>query len=181
MSWTRGIPAALAVCVTLSAGSVSCGTSDARETGKGERPAAAGRLLDETDGQGRRFREVDGEHVPRIGIEVQPEDDGGWDVRLSLRGFRLSPPGARQRAAPGRGLALLYVDDRLVTRLHTPEHRLPAVARGTHRVTARLCADDGTLWAVDGRPVESTAAITVSEPAPAPAAGVREEGPGPRG
>lgn len=180
MSWTRGIPAALAVCVTLSAGSVSCGTSDARGAGKGETPAV-GRLLDRTDGQGRRFREVDGDHAPRVGIEVQPEDDGGWDVRLRLRGFRLSPPGARRRAAPGRGLALLYVDDRLVTRLHTPGHRLPAVARGTHHVTARLCADDGTVWAVGGRPVESTADITVSAPAPSRGAGGGGTGPGPRG
>lgn len=177
MSWTRGIPAVLAVWVTLAAGPVSCGTSDARGTENGKSPAGAGRLLDETDEQGRRLREIDGEHAPRVGIEVQPEDDGGWDVRLSLRGFRLSPPGTPQRATPGRGLARLYVDDRLVTRLHTPEHRLPAVPRGTHRVTARLYADDGTVWAVDGRPVESTADITVSEPAPRD----RRAGAGPRG
>ncbi|MEU5363559.1 hypothetical protein ABZ354_08710 [Streptomyces sp. NPDC005925] len=179
MSWTRGIPAALAVCVTLAAGPVSCGTSGARETGNGESPAAAGRLLDETDEQGRRLREVGGEHAPRIGIEVQPEDDGGWDIRLSLRGFSLSPPGTRQRASPGRGLAQLYVDDRLVTRLHRPEHRLPAVPRGTHHITARLYADDGTVWAVDGKPVESTADITVSGTGPAPTG--REAGAGPRG
>src|SRR5690606_40819865 len=39
-----------------------------------------------------------------------------------------------------------------------------SVPRGTHRVTARLYADDGSVWAVDGEPVESTADVTVSEP-----------------
>ncbi|MDG9718112.1 hypothetical protein [Streptomyces sp. DH24] len=178
MSWTRGILAVLAVCVTLSAGSAGCGSGDARETGNGESPAAVGRLLDETDEEGRRYREIGGEHAPRIGIEVQPEDDGSWDVRLRLRDFRLSPPGERARAVPGQGLAHLYVDGRLVTRLHTREHRLPAVPRGTHHVTARLYADDGTVWAVDGEPVESTAAITVSRPGPAPGARGADAGPG---
>jgi hypothetical protein len=178
MSWTRGILAALAVCVTLSAGSAGCGSGDARETGNGESPAAVGRLLDETDEEGRRHREVDGKHAPDVGIEVQP-DDGSWDVRLTLRDFRLSPPGTRARAAPGQGVAHLYVDDRLVTRLRTPEHRLPAVPRGTHRVTARLYADDGTVWVVDGEPVESTADVTVSEPGPT--SGVHGVGGGPEG
>ncbi|ELS52032.1 putative Secreted protein [Streptomyces viridochromogenes Tue57] len=56
------------------------------------------------------------------------------------------------------------MDGRLVTRLRTPVHRIPAelVPRGTHRVTVRLHADDGTVWAVDGEPVEGTADITAS-------------------
>ena len=33
---------------------------------------------------------------------------------------------------------------------------------GTHTVTARLHADDGTVWVVDGEPVESAADITAS-------------------
>ncbi|MEV6961618.1 hypothetical protein AB0M97_20930 [Streptomyces sp. NPDC051207] len=178
MSWTRGILAALAVCVTLSAGSAGCGSGDAGETGSGESPAAAGRLLEETDEGGRRYREVDAEGAPRVRVEVQPDEDGSWDVRLTLRDFRLSPPGTRARPVPGQGFAHLYMDGRLVARLRTPEHRLPAVPRGTHQVTARLYADDGTVWAVDGEPVESTADITVSQPRPAP--GAREAGTGPR-
>jgi hypothetical protein len=179
MSWTRGILAALAVCVTLSAGSAGCGSGDARETENRGSPAVAGRLLEETDEEGRRYREVDEGDAPRVGIEVQPDEDGSWDVRLTLRGFRLSPPGARERAVPGQGVAHLYVDGRLVTRLRAPEYRLPAVPRGTHQVTARLYADDGTVWAVDGEPVESTADITVSRPGPA--TGVRGTGTGPQG
>lgn len=171
MAWTRGILAVLAVCVTLSAGSVGCGVGDARETGnragKGESPTAVGRLLDETDEEGRHYREVDEQNAPAVGIEVQPESDGSWGVRLALSGFRLSPPGTHARAAPGQGIARIYVDDRLVARLRTPEYRLAAVPRGTHQVTARLYADDGTVWAAAGKPVECTADLTVSEPASA--------------
>jgi hypothetical protein len=65
----------------------------------------------------------------------------------------------------GQGFAYLFVDHHLVTRLRGPSYRLPAelVPRGTHHVTARLYADDGTVWAVDGKAVESTADITASE------------------
>ncbi|MEU4656605.1 hypothetical protein AB0G32_22120 [Streptomyces sp. NPDC023723] len=167
MSWTRSSFAALAVCVLLLTGSVSCGTSGKDGPDRPVATASAGRLLDDTDEDGRRLREVDREHAPEVGIEVQPEADGDWRVRLTVRSFRFSPAGTPATAAAGRGLAYLYVDGELVSRLRTPGHRLAArlVPRGTHHVTARLYADDGTVWAVDGKPVENTADITASDPA----------------
>ncbi|NEY35970.1 hypothetical protein GTU99_28080, partial [Streptomyces sp. PRKS01-65] len=176
MSWTRRPRAVLAVCVLLLAGPAGCGTGDAREPGRERREAPAasvGELLDATDEEGRRYREVAAGHAPEVGIEVQPGTGGDWDIRLSVRDFRFSPPGTRAEARPGRGLAYLYLDGGLVTRLRGPGHRLAArlVPRGTHHVTVRLHADDGTVWAVAGRPVENTADITVSGPGATGAAG----------
>ncbi|WP_203227168.1 hypothetical protein [Streptomyces cyaneogriseus] len=186
MSWTRRSRAVLAVCVLLLAGPAGCGAGDAREParGRGTVPAApVGELLDDTDAEGRRYREVAAEHAPEVGVEVQPGTGGDWEIRLSVRNFRFSPPGTRAEARPGRGLAYLYLDDGLVTRLRGPGHRLAArlVPRGTHHVTARLHADDGTVWAVAGEPVENTADITVSGPRPTAAEGPTAsaaEGPG---
>ncbi|MFF5481167.1 hypothetical protein ACFY5C_28120 [Streptomyces sp. NPDC012935] len=179
MSWTRTLLAALAVCVLLLTGSAGCGSGDARQQGADAvSPSPVGKVLDDTDAQGQHYRAVDKGDAPEVGIEVQPDPDGGdrgWDVRLTVRNFRFSPAGAPERAVAGRGLAYLYIDDRLVARLRGPGHRLPAelVPRGTHQVTVRLYADDGTVWAVDDDPVESTADITASEaeatPTPAPA------------
>ncbi|WP_369168219.1 hypothetical protein AB5J49_10145 [Streptomyces sp. R28] len=181
MSWTRRLLAALAVCVLLVTGSAGCGSSDARgRTESGASPSPVGKVLDDIDGDGRHYREVDEGSAPEVDIEVQPDPDsggggtsrssetgsgGGWGVRLTLRGFRFSPPGAKAQAVAGRGLAYLFVDGRLVTRLRTPGYRLAAglVPRGTHKVTVRLYADDGTVWAVSGAPVESAADITASE------------------
>ncbi|WP_328428774.1 hypothetical protein [Streptomyces sp. NBC_00443] len=179
MSWTRTLLAALAVCVLLVTGSAGCGSDDARQQGAdGVSPSPVGKVLDDTDEQGRHYREVDKGDAPEVGIEVQPDPDvgdRGWDVRLTVRNFRFSPAGTPERVVAGRGLAYLYVDDRLVARLRSPGHRLPAelVPRGTHQVTVRLYADDGTVWAVGDEPVESAADITASEaettvtPAPA--------------
>ncbi|WP_320782903.1 hypothetical protein [Streptomyces sp. CRN 30] len=166
MAWTRRRTAALAVCVLLLTGSAGCGSGGGDGPGRSATTASAGRLLDDTDEDGRRLRQVDAEGAPEVGIEVQPEAGAEWDVTLTVRNFRFSPAGTRTEAVGGRGLAYLYVDGELVSRLRAPEYRLAAalVPRGTHHVTVRLYADDATVWAVDGEPVESTADITASEP-----------------
>ncbi|MGW3955031.1 hypothetical protein ACWEKM_29775 [Streptomyces sp. NPDC004752] len=95
---------------------------------------------------------------------MTPDAADGWDVRLTVRDFRFPPDGTRERARVGRGLARLFVDGEPVARLRVPRHYLaaPLLAQGTHQVTARLYADDGTVWAVHGKPVESTADVTAS-------------------
>ncbi|GAA3995405.1 hypothetical protein GCM10022384_48460 [Streptomyces marokkonensis] len=163
--------AVLAVCVLLLTGSVGCGSGDTGGTGEpeaGESATPVGRLLDATDEAGRRYREVDEEHAPEVGVEVQPDADDSWDVRLTVRDFRFSPAGTEAKAVAGRGVAHLFLDGDLLTRLRGPDHRLAAdlVPRGTHQLTVRLYADDGTVWAVDGEPVESTADITASDAEP---------------
>ncbi|MCZ9352472.1 hypothetical protein NGM36_22295 [Streptomyces mutabilis] len=168
MSWTRGVLAVLAVCVLLLTGSAGCGSSDTGEPEARDSVTPVGRLLDATDEEGRRYREVDAEQAPEVGIEVQPAGDDSWDVRLTVRDFRFSPAGTAAGAVAGRGLAHLFLDGDLITRLRGPYHRLDAalVPRGTHQLTVRLYADDGTVWAVDGKPVESTADITASDAEP---------------
>jgi hypothetical protein len=173
MSWTRGLPAALAVCVLLLTGSAGCGSSGAQgqENGKNAAsPSPVGKILDDTDEAGRHYREVKSKDAPEVGIEVQPDDDGSWDVRLTVHNFRFSPRGTKAKAVAGRGVACLFVDDRPVARLRAPAYRLAAgyLPHGTHHVTARLYADDGTVWAVHGKPVEKSADITASEPEPTP-------------
>ncbi|MFE6620899.1 hypothetical protein [Streptomyces sp. NPDC057740] len=167
MSWNRTPLAALAVCVLLLTGVMGCDSDTPDQGQNAASPSPVGKVVDATDDEGRHYREVGDGEAPEVGIEVQPDadGDGSWDVRLTVRRFRFSPADAGERAVAGRGLAYLYVDDRLVTRLRTPEYRLPAalVPRGTHQVTVRLYADDGTVWAVEDGPVQSTADITASE------------------
>ncbi len=166
----------LAVCVLLLAGSAGCGSGDPGEPEARDSATPVGRLLDTTDEEGRRYREVDGERAPEVGIEVEPENDDSWDVRLTVRRFRFSPAGTEAKAVAGRGVAHLFLDGDLLTRLRGPEYRLAAglVPRGTHQLTVRLYADDGTVWAVDGEPVESTADITASDTEPTEATGPEE-------
>lgn len=161
--------AALVSCALLGL-AAGCGDGGAHKQEAGVSASPVGRLLDDTDEKGRHYREIDEKGAPEVGIEVQPDSDDGWDVRLTIRNFRFSPNGTQPVAVAGRGTAVLYLDGCPLTRLRTAEYRLPGdlVPRGTHPLTARLYADDHTVWAVDGEPVESTADITASEPGPAP-------------
>ncbi|MFG2131118.1 hypothetical protein ACGFNV_25325 [Streptomyces sp. NPDC048751] len=171
MSWKRGFFAALAVCVLMVTGSAGCASSDAYgQAGPGE-SSPVGKLLDDTDREGHRLREVDDKGAPRVAMEVQPDADGSWDVRLTVTAFRFSPAGTAARAVAGQGIARLFVDGRPVATLRGPDHRLAAafLPHGTHHVTARLYADDDTVWAVDGESVECTADITASAAEPTPA------------
>ncbi|QNP73594.1 nuclear transport factor 2 family protein [Streptomyces roseirectus] len=169
MSWMRGLIAALVVCVLLPAGLAGCGSGAGSEQGDGKNGASTapvGKLLEHTDEAGRQYREVGAKGAPWVGVQVEPESDGSWEVRLTLRNFRFSPQGAAPMAVEGRGTARLYVDEKALAELRTPMYRIGAgyLPHGTHHVTARLYADDGTVWAVDGKAVESTADITASEP-----------------
>ncbi|MEU9184509.1 nuclear transport factor 2 family protein [Streptomyces sp. NPDC048484] len=170
MSWTRVRLISLAVCALLGAlltGATGCGSGDARE-GDEVRPSPVGKVLKNTDEEGRHYREVDKKSAPEVAIEIQPDADDGWDVRLTVHHFRFSPAGKEKTAEPGLGYALLRLDDRPLSVLRGPDHHLAGhvVPRGTHQVTVRLHADDDTVWAVDGKPVGSTADITVSDPGP---------------
>ncbi|MDH6552390.1 hypothetical protein [Streptomyces sp. SAI-041] len=168
MSWTRGLLALLAVCALVVTGSVSCGADGARKHEDGQSVSPVGKVLDDTDHEGRHYREVDKDNAPDVGIVVQPDTDDSWSVRLTVENFTFSPSTTRAKAVSGHGVAVLFVDDRPVATLRAPSYRLASayVPQGTHKVTARLYADDGTVWAVDGAPVESTADVTASEPGP---------------
>jgi hypothetical protein len=172
MSWSRGILAAFAVCALLTAGLAGCGSSDPHAQRDQKSPSPAGRLLGDVDEAGHRYREVAGADAPEIAVEVQPDPGDGWDLRLTVGHFRFSPSGTPARAVLGRGLARLLVDGHTVAGLRTTDYHLAAdlVPRGTHHVTARLYADDGTVWAVDGEPVQSTADITASQAEATPGA-----------
>ena len=178
MSWTRVFLGALSVCALLGAlllGATGCGSGDANED-DGVKPSPVGKVLKDTDEEGRHYREIDEKSAPEVAIEIQPDADGdGWDVRLTVHDFRFSPAGTRKTPEPGRGHALLRLDGRPLTFLRGPTHHIDGslVRRGTHQVAVRLHADDDTVWAVDGEPVGSTADITVSGPGPGGAAATR--------
>ncbi|MET9495984.1 hypothetical protein [Streptomyces sp. NPDC006552] len=156
--------AALLACAVLT-GLAGCG-------GDADRPRRAGTLLDRTDDEGHRYRQVRGEGAPEVAVVVQPDADParGWYLRVRVRHFRLSPAGTPAVAVRGRGYVQLSLDGHRLSRLRGAAYRLPAarLSRGTHHVTARLHADDHTVWAVEGKPVEATADLTASGAEAAP-------------
>ncbi|MFG2837375.1 hypothetical protein ACGFYE_20490 [Streptomyces zaomyceticus] len=123
------------------------GTSHQEATG------SSGTLLAARDEGGRRLRELPTADAPTVRAEARPDSEGGWNVHLTVERFRFTPESTGGAALPGRGHARLLVDGRELTRLYGPWGYVPA---GAHTLTVRLHADDHTVWAAAGAPVQTT-------------------------
>ncbi|WP_137990292.1 hypothetical protein [Streptomyces vilmorinianum] len=156
--------AGVVLAVALSA--AGCGgrptTHHKPGTSHQEATGASGTLLAAKDEAGHRLREVPAEGAPAVRVEARPDTEGGWNIHLAVERFRFTPESVGGAAIPGRGYARLLVDGKETARAYGPWHHVPPGAR---TVTVRLHADDHTAWAVAGRPVEATAALTPTTPA----------------
>ncbi|MFG2870271.1 hypothetical protein [Streptomyces sp. NPDC048338] len=144
-----------------------------------EATGSSGTLLAAKDESGHRLREVPATGAPAVRVEARPDSEGGWNIHLTVERFRFTPESVGGAAIPGRGHARLLVDGRETARLYGPWHHVPAGAR---TLTVRLHADDHTVWAVAGKPVEATlrpGAAAAPTPAPAPTAASSAPSPSP--
>nr|WP_093608842.1 hypothetical protein [Streptomyces indicus] len=159
-----------AVAVALLLTGVTAGCTDRPTThhkpgtSHKEASGSTGRLLDTKDEDGNRYREVAAEGAPSVEEFAARPGDDGWELALTVRNFRFTPDSVGGAALPGRGYARLYVDGKPAGRVYGKHHHIPEifVPDRSHRLTVRLYADDHTVWAVGGAPVEQT--ITVSHP-----------------
>ncbi|MER5963155.1 hypothetical protein [Streptomyces sp. NPDC002057] len=135
------------------------GTSHQEATG------SSGVLLPARDEGGHRLRELPAADAPTVRAEARPDSEGGWNVHLTVERFRFTPDSTGGAALPGRGHARLLVDGRETTRLYGPWGYVPAGAR---TLTVRLHADDHTVWAVAGTPVQTTLRLDGAPATPAP-------------
>ncbi|MFJ9579953.1 hypothetical protein ACIRQF_26650 [Streptomyces sp. NPDC101191] len=140
------------------------GTSHQEATG------VNGSLLTTKDGTGHRLREVPAAGAPAVRIEARPDSEGGWNVHLMVERFRFTPESTGGAALLGRGHARLLVDGHEAARAYGPWVHVPA-GTGARTLTARLLADDHTVWSVAGRPVEATVPLGAGAPSAATAPG----------
>ncbi|MFJ3768002.1 hypothetical protein ACIPQJ_26240 [Streptomyces sp. NPDC090082] len=133
------------------------GTSHQEATGD------SGTLLTARDESGHRLRELPAANAPTVRAEIRPDSEGGWNVHLTVERFQFTPESTGGAALPGRGHARLLVDGRETTRLYGPWGYVPP---GAHTLTVRLHADDHTVWAVAGAPVQATVRLDATPATP---------------
>lgn len=135
-----------------------------------EASGSSGTLLPARDESGHRLREVPAATAPTVRVEARPDTEGGWNIRLTVERFRFTPDSTGGAALPGRGHARLVSDGRETARLYGDWGHVPP---GVRTLTVRLHADDHTVWAVAGAPVQATvrlddAPATSAPPSPRP-------------
>ncbi|GGT75741.1 MULTISPECIES: cupredoxin domain-containing protein [Streptomyces] len=162
-----GVLLGAVLAVTLAAGCGGRATTH-HKPGTGHQVATGGNgtVLPATDEAGHRLREVEAPGAPAVRVEARPDSEGGWNIHLTVERFRFTPESVGGAAIPGRGYARVVTDGKEATRLYGPWHHVPP---GVRTVTVRLHADDHTVWAVAGRPVEATTALGPPGP-PSPTA-----------
>ncbi|MFD8208466.1 hypothetical protein ACFV2S_18985 [Streptomyces sp. NPDC059695] len=138
------------------------GTSHQEATG------SSGTLLAARDEGGHRLRELPAADAPTVRAEARPDSEGGWNVHLTVERFRFTPESTGGAAIPGRGHVRLLVDGRETARLYGPWGYVPP---GAHTLTVRLHADDHTVWAVAGAPVQATVRLDGTPADASPSAG----------
>ncbi|MGW6576504.1 hypothetical protein ACWGAN_30650 [Streptomyces sp. NPDC054945] len=163
----------LALALLLAGGAATgCGgratTHHKPGTSHEQASGSVGTLLTATDASGHRLREVPAEGAPEVQLTVRPDSEDGWNLQLEVKNYRFTPDSTGGAALPGAGHAHLELDGRKLARLYGTWFHLPAaqVPEGAHTLTVRLYADDHTAWAVSGKPVEGTAQLTATAPAP---------------
>lgn len=175
---------ALALAATLSL--AGCGgratTHHKPGTSHQEATGSSGTLLPARDEGDHQLREVPAATAPTVRVEARPDTEGGWNVHLTVERFRFSPESVGGAALPGRGHARLLVDGRETARLYGAWGYVPPGAR---TLTVRLHADDHTVWAVAGAPVQATlrldgAPAGSAPPSPRPSGTATPATPSPR-
>ncbi|MFE2012733.1 hypothetical protein [Streptomyces sp. NPDC059491] len=172
MTRPRGAPPLLTLVLAAALTLTGCGgratTHHKPGTTHQEATGDSGTLLPAKDERGHRLRQLAAADAPTVRAEARPDPEGGWNVHLTVERFRFTPDSTGGAALPGRGHARLLVDGRETARLYGPWGYVPP---GAHTLTVRLHADDHTVWAVGGTPVQTTlrldgAPATAATPAP---------------
>ncbi|GGY48142.1 hypothetical protein GCM10010363_31140 [Streptomyces omiyaensis] len=159
------VAAAVAAVLLLAAGCGGRATTH-HKPGTGHEQAAGshGTLLAARDESGHRLRDLPAAEAPAVRAEARPDTEGGWNVHLAVERFRFTPESTGGGALTGRGHARVLVDGREAARAYGPWFHVPAGAR---TLTVRLHADDHTVWATAGEPVQTTVPLAPSATAPA--------------
>ncbi|MFG3190373.1 cupredoxin domain-containing protein [Streptomyces omiyaensis] len=159
------VAAAVAAVLLLAAGCGGRATTH-HKPGTGHEQAAGshGTLLAARDESGHRLRDLPAAEAPAVRAEARPDTEGGWNVHLTVERFRFTPESTGGGALTGRGHARVLVDGREAARAYGPWFHVPAGAR---TLTVRLHADDHTVWATAGEPVQTTVPLAPSATAPA--------------
>ncbi len=119
---------------------------------------------------GAETREWDGEDMPRLSLDVQPDPAAGWNLLFDYSHFQLNPRNASQHHVVGEGHTHIYINGEKQTRLYGRAHHLASLPPGQVEVAVRLSSNDHLEYSVDGAFLEISTVVqngaVVDDPKP---------------
>lgn len=111
-------------------------------------------------GMMQKFTDIPaGDPVPTVSFTITKDAVGGYDLHVETTNFAFTPELINTDAIPDQGHAHLYIDGQL-TILLAPWYHIAALAPGIHTIAVSLNANDHSVFAVHGQPIQATEQFT---------------------
>jgi hypothetical protein len=99
--------------------------------------------------------------VPTVDFTLTKDVVGGYDLHVETTNFTFTPELINTAPIIDQGHAHLYIDGQL-TILLAPWYHINALAPGIHTIAVSLNANDHSVFAVVGQPIEVSKQFTAS-------------------
>ena len=104
-----------------------------------------------------------GQAVPTIDEVVRKDAKKGWNLQATVTNFEFAPEKVNQAAEAGEGHAHLFVNGKKITRLYSSWYYLENLEPGENKIKVTLNANNHADWASNGKVIEDTEIVKVSE------------------
>ncbi|WP_428117766.1 cupredoxin domain-containing protein [Candidatus Poriferisodalis sp.] len=105
---------------------------------------------------------------PSVSLEVLVDPMSGWNLHVTVDGFRLAPERASTGHVDGEGHMHLYVDGNKVGRLYGLWHHIGHLKPGDHEVRIELSSNDHATLTRDGEAISAAVVVSVDEATESP-------------
>ncbi|MEO1431559.1 MAG: hypothetical protein AAFS12_14200 [Cyanobacteria bacterium J06632_19] len=104
-----------------------------------------------------------GQPVPTVDVVVVKDAKKGWNLEAKVTNFKFAPEKVNTAAQPGEGHAHLFINGKKITRLYSNWYYLENLEPGENQVKVTLNANNHADWSSNGKVIEDTEIVKVSE------------------
>ena len=101
--------------------------------------------------------------VPTVDLVMHKDAKKGWNVEAKVVNFEFAPEKVNAAPEPGEGHAHLFVNGKKITRLYSSWYYLENLEPGEKQVKVILNANNHADWTSNGKLIEDTEIVNVSE------------------
>lgn len=106
---------------------------------------------------------TDAATAPTIVLKVEPDKKSGYNVHVETTNFTFTPENASLEHVMNQGHAHLYINGEKIVRMYGPWFHIAALEPGENEIRVTLNANDHKDYAIEGKTIEDTATVIVSE------------------
>lgn len=103
----------------------------------------------------------EGQPVPEVDLMVSKDPINGWNLKVELNNFTLTPENVNQANQPNEGHAHLYVNGEKISRIYSNWYHLPSLPSGTNEVRVALNSNSHQSLMYQGKMIEDTEVVVV--------------------